>query len=323
MKTIVFFNNKGGVGKTSLVYHLAWMYAALGLSVVAVDLDPQSNLTSMFLDEDRLGELVPENKHDNTIYGAVQPLFEGTSDIASPHIENIDINLGLILGDLAMSASEDELTSQWPACLDKKPRAFRVISALWRAVKLAVDEQKAQIALIDVGPNLGALNRASLIAAQNVVIPLAPDLYSLQGLRNLGPTLKRWREEWKDRRIRNPVPDLELPTGEMEPVGYVIMQHAVREDRPVKAYERWIKRIPEVYREVVVEKDSEEKSYELATLKHYRSLMALAQEARKPMFLLTAADGAIGGHAKAVRDCYDDFHKLASTIASKCGVEIK
>ncbi len=83
MKTIVFFNNKGGVGKTSLVYHLAWMYAALGLSVVAVDLDPQSNLTSMFLDEDRLGELIPENKHDNTIYGAVQPLFEGTSDIAS------------------------------------------------------------------------------------------------------------------------------------------------------------------------------------------------------------------------------------------------
>jgi len=54
MKTLAFFNNKGGVGKTSLVYHLAWMFADLGKTVLAVDLDPQANLTAMFLDEDRL-----------------------------------------------------------------------------------------------------------------------------------------------------------------------------------------------------------------------------------------------------------------------------
>ena len=45
---VAFFNNKGGVGKTSLVYHLAWMYADLGLRVMAADLDPQANLTSAF-----------------------------------------------------------------------------------------------------------------------------------------------------------------------------------------------------------------------------------------------------------------------------------
>jgi len=45
MKAVAFFNNKGGVGKTSLVYHLAWMYADLGLSVVAADLDPQASST--------------------------------------------------------------------------------------------------------------------------------------------------------------------------------------------------------------------------------------------------------------------------------------
>ena len=53
MKTIAFFNNKGGVGTTSLVYHLAWMFADQGLPTLAVDFDPQANLTSMFLDEDR------------------------------------------------------------------------------------------------------------------------------------------------------------------------------------------------------------------------------------------------------------------------------
>ena len=50
MKTLAFFNNKGGVGKTSLVYHLAWMFADHGIPVLAADLDPQANLTAMFLD---------------------------------------------------------------------------------------------------------------------------------------------------------------------------------------------------------------------------------------------------------------------------------
>ena len=61
MKTIAFFNNKGGVGKTSMVYHLAWMYARLGVNVLAADLDPQANLTSMFLDDEELEPLWPES----------------------------------------------------------------------------------------------------------------------------------------------------------------------------------------------------------------------------------------------------------------------
>jgi hypothetical protein len=45
--------------------------------------------------------------------------------------------------------------------------------------------------------------------------------------------------------------------------------------------------------------------------------MAMAQEARKPMFLLRAADGAIGGHQAAVKDCYDDFKGLAKEILKR------
>ena len=86
MKTIAFFNNKGGVGKTSLVYHLAWMYADLGLNVVAADLDPQANLTSMFLEDQRLEALWTDGGHKQTIYGAFQPLLEGTGDVAAPHV---------------------------------------------------------------------------------------------------------------------------------------------------------------------------------------------------------------------------------------------
>jgi chromosome partitioning protein len=129
-----------------------------------------------------------------------------------------------------------------------------------------------------------------LIAAEHVVIPLAPDLYSLQGLRNLGPALRRWRHEWSERRLRNPVQGLSIPSGAMTPSGYILMQHAVRLDRPVKAYDRWMARIPAVYREAVLNEaagapvEVKNDPHCLAALKHYRSLMPLAQEARKPMF---------------------------------------
>ena len=328
MKTIALFNNTGDVGTTSLVYHLAWMYADLGLSVVAADLDPQANLSSMFLDEERLEALWPDGKHAQTIYGAVQPLLEGTGDVAAPHVENVAENLGLLVGDLTLSASEDELSSQWPACLDRQPRAFRVISAFWRVLEAAARERDAALVMIDLGPNLGAINRGAMIAAEHVVIPLAPDLYSLQGLKNLGPTLRRWREEWSERRDRNPVRDLSVPRGTMSPTGYIVMRHALRLDRPVKAYAKWMGRIPGLYREAVLDEvggrpiSVEQDPQCLALLKHYRSLMSLAQEARKPMFYLKPADGAIGGHATAVQDCYRDFKVLARRIAERCGIAL-
>ena len=107
MISIAFFNNKGGVGKTSLVYHTAWMFAELGHRVLAVDLDPQSNLSIMALDEERLEALWPDDEHPQTLHGAVAPLFGGTGDIRPAHIEAMAGKLGLLVGDLALSRIED------------------------------------------------------------------------------------------------------------------------------------------------------------------------------------------------------------------------
>jgi len=56
-EVIALFNNKGGVGKTMLVHHLAHMVSRLGITTLAVDLDPQANLTSAFFDDARLEDL--------------------------------------------------------------------------------------------------------------------------------------------------------------------------------------------------------------------------------------------------------------------------
>lgn len=322
---IAFFNNKEGVGKTSLVYHLAWMYFDLGLKVIAADLDPQANLTAAFLDEDRLEE-VWEGSNDNsynTVFQCVKPLLSGIGDIATPNLEKIEDGLSLLIGDLQLSGFEDELSSQWSDCLDRKERAFRVISAFWRVLSQAASIDSADVVLVDLGPNLGAINRAVLIASDYVVVPLSPDLFSLQGLKNLGPTVRRWREEWQERIPKNPVSNLALPRGEMQPVGYIILQHGVRFDRPVRAFQRWIERIPHIYNTEVIQKQDEivltpsSDPNRLALLKHYQSLMPMAQESHKPIFHLKPADGAIGAHIYAVRDVYRDLKDLAEKIAGR------
>ena len=329
---VAFFNNKGGVGKTSLVYHLAWMYADLGVRVVAADLDPQANLSAAFLDEDRLAMLWSETNTRQTIWGAIQPLLRGIGDVHPPHLELIDERLVLLVGDLALSGFEDQLSEVWPKCLDGDERSFRVISAFWRVMQHAAESHQADLILVDLGPNLGAINRAALISSDSVVVPLSPDLFSLQGLRNLGPRLRRWRDEWQQRLQKNPAPDLSLPAGRIAPIGYIVIQHSIRLDRPVKAYQRWITQIPSVYHnevlgEVLHEATTPNLSIandpsNLALMKHYQSLMPLSQEAHKPIFYLKPADGATGAHTYAVQKVYEDFKALAVKIAQRIQLEM-
>lgn len=321
MKTIAFFNNKGGVGKTTLVYHIAWMMMELEQKVLAADLDPQANLSSMFLDEERLEKVwsEEEQKHQS-ILPCISPILEGTGDIAPAHTETIQDGLYLIPGDLGLSRFEDRLSDSWPRCLDRDPAAFRAITAFYRVIYTAAEQVGANIVLIDVGPNLGAINRSSLIAADYVISPLAPDLYSLQGLKNLGPTLRMWRRDWEQRLGQKPDNlNMPFPSGAMTPAGYIVMQHIERKRRPVKAYRNWVDRIPATYLEYVLAQTENstsraDDSNRVGLVRHYQSLMPMAQESRKPVFFLKPADGAIGAHAQSVSKCYMEFKRITETI---------
>ena len=326
MTSIAFFNNKGGVGKTSLVYHLAWMFAEREYRVITADLDPQANLSSMFLNEEML-EGIWQDDGKKTIDADIMPLFDGSGDISSkPHIEEIGGRIGLLPGDMVLSRREDDLSAQWPKCSDGDSRAFRVTTAFARLLGYARKKFEADVVLIDVGPNLGAINRAALIASDYVVIPLAPDLFSLQGLRNVGPTLKAWKKQWQKRLQEKPQGmDIEMPVGDMQPLGYIVMRHTVRLSRPIKAYGRWIAKIPSEYRKSVLQETGSDAitvdtdDHALAHLRDYQSLMPLAQEANKPMFSLKPGDGVIGAQQRAVLSCYDDFHALCSKLIEKTG----
>ena len=328
---LTFFNNKGGVGKTSLVYHLSAMFANLGLRVLAVDLDPQANLTAAFLDEDRLAELWSDGAGISTIYRSVKPLTD-VGDFAPVAYQQMEDRLALIPGDLGLSSFEDELSGTWKDALgdQNKARPFRILTAFWRTAQESAARFQADLIVFDVGPNLGAINRAALLASNHVIVPLGADLFSLQGLRNLGPTLRTWRAGWEKRRNDWAAPEFALPPGDMVPVGYVAMRHGVRLTRPVKAYTRWLDQIPGEFRHSVLGEQPgfmpvppiQSDPYCLAMLKNYNSLMPLGQEARKPIFALRSADGAIGAHANAVTNAYTDFKTLATDIAKRIRLQV-
>jgi len=341
---IAFFNSKGGVGTTSLVYHLAWMYADLGLRVIAVDLDPQTHLTETFLNEERLGELWQGDSRPQTIYGSITPLLWGLNNIAPPHLEYIEdtqpslfpSSLALLVGDLSLSLIENDLSLLWSACLEQDEGALRITSAFWQVIQNAIELHKADIVLLDLGPSLGAINRAAFIAADYLVTPLSPDSFSLE-LRNLGLAVQRWKGEWqqclaKQHELQQDTPSLilDLPGGEVQPIGYTLLQYVVRLDQPLKAHHQWNSQIPPEYRVSILAEDIANSPmprvttdpYCLALLKPYRSLIPLAQEAHKPVFRLKPADGAVGSHMQLVHSAYKDFRQLAENIAQRTNIAL-
>lgn len=322
---LTFFNNKGGVGKTSLVFHVAWMLSELGYRVVAVDLDPQANLTSAFLPEEDL-EVLWESASptsNGTIFQCVKPLTE-VGDLLAPQTQRINSRLHLVPGDLGLAGFEDVLSQEWPGSMGSGSlfRSFRVLTAFWQVSQLAAAQISADIILADVGPNLGAINRSALIGSDYVATPLAADIFSMQGLRNLGPTLRGWRSDWIKRRENWTNQAFALPAGKMDPIGFIMMQHSERLARPVKAYRKWADRMPETYRRSILNDQPLVLGTTLfpesmGSLRHYRSLVPMAQEVRKPIFKLSTADGAIGNHSYAVRDASSDFSTLTHSILDR------
>jgi hypothetical protein len=236
----------------------------------------------------------------------------------------VNESLSLLPSDLKIGAFEEEFAIAWQRALDGEETSFDVISRPWRITRTAVSLCKAQLVLVDMGPNLSAMNRAGLVAADHIVIPLAPDQLTVLGLESLGSALRKWRGDWHDRLVRAPSKDMELPAGSMAPLGYAVQQPGMA----VRAGAGFINWIPDLYRKWVLHDPPvgsisiSNDPNKLAILRPYRSLLEMAQEARKPMFHLKPADGAMGAHLQSAEDARKDFDALARVIVSKANLPI-
>jgi chromosome partitioning protein len=328
MKTIAFFGIKGGTGKTAIVYHLTWMLAERGLRVMMADLDPQANLTAWSLGEERAQALwqcdVPP-----TISTALRPVIEGQrADPVAIIGQPLSERILLLPGDLGLFQYEDILSSAWHQCIfePQTERAFHRMNALNDVIQPHARRFRADVVLIDLAPNLGAINRAALIAANCVVFPLIPDRLSVLGLANMGHVLREWGLTWATvvNRLFDPPSIFNLAKGEMRPIGYVLSRLSVFKNRLTMSDAYSADAIAVAYAKHVTGESPPPPGADdpncLGQIKNYQSLAAMAYDAHKPMFLLRPGDGAIGGHQRAAQDAYHAFRMLAERVAGRIGL---
>lgn len=308
MKTLAFFNPKSRFGKTTLVYHLAWMLADKGIYTLVLDLDPQATLTALFLPEERLAKLWQAGDAPDTISGAIAARMRG--EITPLPVVEIADHLTLVAGDPNLARFESVFAEDW--------LTHAAGGAATTALHQLIMRTPHTVVLMDLGGNLGAINRAALLAADQIMTPLVADRFAPLALQQVGASLATWRTDWqKNVLLCAEHVRANAPQGKMQPSGYMVIQRSVRD--------RWLEKLPAAYQTAMYGETNDvpaiaDDPYQLAALRYEYSLIQLATEARKPMFFLKSADGAVGSSQEAVRSCYQDFEQLAAKIAANAGI---
>lgn len=202
VKSIAFFNNKGGVGKTTLSCNIAAHFAnQLGKRVLVIDCDPQCNASQLILSDERCQEVYQESltPPGSTLLTVMRPISEGDASIAqdtTPELSSQNrFGVDLLPGHPAMSVVEDRLSSAWHNLRAVEVGGFRITN--WFPQLLAQVSARYDVVIVDMGPSLGPLTRSVLLGSEYFVTPMGCDIFSIVGIRNIGQWLARWIEDYE------------------------------------------------------------------------------------------------------------------------------
>ncbi len=292
-KKLVFCNNKGGVGKTTLAFNCAVSFAKAGYKTVLIDLDPQCNLSLLSLGYSAFEDnLFSSEKKD--ISDVLKGIVEGGGDIDSGvSFQELQENLSILQGSLKLALFEDLLVNaSFNLTASGQPRGFVDTSAIDRFLREKGLNEKIDIFVIDTSPNLGMLNRIAFLGADYFVVPMMPDAFSVQGIENLGIVFEKWKKEWDltaKALVTGDIPQKNVLPGGATFIGYIINSYNVYSKRPIKRHRDWIEKIPLKVKKFLSEKHSRNGLVEssqicLQIIQDYGQLTALCQEKTSAIF---------------------------------------
>jgi len=322
MKSIAIFNNKGGVGKTTLTFHLAHALAELGHRTLLVDLDPQCNLTIFgmgerdlhsvwenedpFVDDFAKARAAMSPAHFKKLFAnprsahfLLKPTEDGTAEpktLARP--VRLRPALDLIPGRLTLHMYEDRIATRWSDVYRGEPLALRTVTRI-RSLALAYSaKHDYDLVIFDTSPSLGALNRVIISTTDGFLVPCMPDMFSLYGIRNIGKSLTGWGAEMET--IFKLIPDekrASFPKHFVRFLGFTIFNarkyaSGKNEWDLAQAHYNYAKRIPETVRRYIPESlrdhlsaDQVEEPVGGTAIMHSHSTMpSMAQKYKTPIW---------------------------------------
>lgn len=219
MKIISIFNNKGGVGKSTLAFHLGFALNNLGYKTLLVDLDPQCNLTICGIDEETLHNIWKEEdlfiddfqnaqeqakdfseiiSNPRSIHFLLKPVEDGISDFEGlPPLIGLDTNLDLLPGRLSIHKYENKIAERWSGAYQGDNLSIRTITNIRNICQQYSEQNNYDFVIVDTSPSLGILNKTIISTVDGFFVPAQPDMFSLYGIRNIGNALSLWQREFE------------------------------------------------------------------------------------------------------------------------------
>lgn len=321
MKSIAFFNNKGGVGKTTLLCNLASYFSKkLNKKVLVIDADPQCNATSYALNEDDFYSLYIENS-GFTIVSIIDPVEEGNGYVTEFEVKKNDsFGFDMIPGNPLFATSEDFLSREWVTPNYRSIKSTLVFSNFLSSCI------NYDYVFFDLGPSLGAINRTILLACDYFLTPMSSDVFNLLALKNIGNSLLSWQSQFQ--KVFNDLVDSKkkkikshFQGATIKFIGYVEQQYIAKsvdgKRQAVRAYDEILQQIPKKIKEYIVKPINtnieESIDYKIGSIPNYHSLVPMSQTSHKPIFELTNEDGVVGAHYQKVKE----FEQLMKDISQK------
>jgi cellulose biosynthesis protein BcsQ len=340
MVSVSMFNNKGGVGKTTLTCNIASYFAReMKLRVLVVDCDPQCNATQLIMGEEFATEFYWSSKSSEsatTIRDVLAPIEDGDSNIATtvqPILGSRNrFGVDLLPGHPGFSIIEDRLGAGWHDLLGGDIGGIRKTN--WNTALGVELKDRYDIILYDLGPSLGSINRCVLIGCDYFMTPMGADIFSILGIRNIANWVSHWLSLYRNSlplcEQRNPgrlqeyriAPDAAIARGYL---GYTMQQYIAKSKEgqriPTARYENIIKLVPKVIDESLSQYLrpglTVDKAH-LGDVPHLYSLIPLAQSVAAPILDLKSADGLVGSQFKQ----RDDYEMIIASVSRRIAENI-